>query len=395
VTQHLKRLMSAAEIISRRSIAYSNFSSPSYFRIVRPQFRTVIMIARTLLTAAATALSLAGLAAALPAGRGLSKRTDIDNTILQFALTLEHLENIFYKEVLEKFTLQDFEQAGYTADYYNNLHYIAYDEQEHVLLLEAALKAAGQTPTQACNYSFPYTDVPSFITLSSVLEGVGTSAYLGGAPLITSKTYLTVAGAILAVEALHTSMQRQAIGKVPMANYLWTPLDPTSVYTLAAMFIVSCPATNPKLPFTPFPSLKADGTTCTCEEPDCSAPTDYVKRDNWPNSGWPKNGKPTDSQELCSPPTAGDSFTFTAASDIPSGSYVTFVNGLIVTSVLGTVNCDEITAIIPTVISSQTYVFVTKSNVEGTFSDSQILFGPAVLEVMPPAPTLNYSVLKD
>jgi len=266
-----------------------------------------------------------------------------------------------------------------------------------------------------------------------VLEGVGTSAYLGGAPLITSKTYLTVAGAILAVEALHTSMQRQAIGKVPMANYLWTvsaplqwikplkvfaeklqPLDPTSVYTLAAMFIVSCPATNPKLPFTPFPSLKADGTTCTCEEPDCSAPTDYVKRDNWPNSGWPKNGKPTDSQELCSPPTAGDSFTFTAASDIPSGSYVTFVNGLIVTSVLGTVNCtfcsyrlpckcltqltltgDEITAIIPTVISSQTYVFVTKSNVEGTFSDSQILFGPAVLEVMPPAPTLNYSVLKD
>lgn len=63
---------------------------------------------------------------------------------------------------------------------------------------------------------------PSFITLSSVLEGVGTSAYLGGAPLITSKAYLTVAGSILAVEALHTSYQRAAIGEVPMANPLMT-----------------------------------------------------------------------------------------------------------------------------------------------------------------------------
>jgi len=38
-----------------------------------------------------------------------------------------------------------------------------------VLLLEAALKAAGQTPTQACNYSFPYTDVFVFTMLSSPL----------------------------------------------------------------------------------------------------------------------------------------------------------------------------------------------------------------------------------
>ena len=86
------------------------------------------------------------------------------------------------------------------------------------MLLSGALTAAGVTPVQACTYNFPYTDVKSFITLSSVLEGVGTSAYLGAAPLVTSKSYLSVAGAILVAEALHTSLQRSAIGEVPFAN---------------------------------------------------------------------------------------------------------------------------------------------------------------------------------
>lgn len=48
---------------------------------------------------------------------------------------------------------------GYSADYYNNLKYIAYDEQTHVQALSAALKADGVTPNKACTYSFPYTDV--------------------------------------------------------------------------------------------------------------------------------------------------------------------------------------------------------------------------------------------
>ena len=95
------------------------------------------------------------------------------------------------------------------------------------------------------------------------------------------------------------------------------------------MFIVSCPASNPTLPFTPFPTLLADGASCTCEEPDCGAPSDYLrKRWNW---HW-RHGQGT-----CSPPMAGSSVTFTAAKKIPAGSYVTFVSGLTVTSVMGTV----------------------------------------------------------
>lgn len=50
-------------------------------------------------------------------------------------------------------------RAGYSIDYYNNLHFIEYDEQQHVLLLEGALKNAGVTPVAACTYNFNFTDV--------------------------------------------------------------------------------------------------------------------------------------------------------------------------------------------------------------------------------------------
>lgn len=50
-------------------------------------------------------------------------------------------------------------RTGFSADAYNNLKYIASDEQTHVQVLTGALEAAGVTPAAACAYNFPYTDV--------------------------------------------------------------------------------------------------------------------------------------------------------------------------------------------------------------------------------------------
>jgi hypothetical protein len=52
----------------------------------------------------------------------------------------------------------------------------ANNDQTHVSFLAGALGAAG---VHEATYKFPYTDVASFISLASVLEGVGVSAYLG------------------------------------------------------------------------------------------------------------------------------------------------------------------------------------------------------------------------
>ena len=299
-------------------------------------------------------LALASTAFAAP----LAKRQAItDADILQFALTLEHLENVFYKGVLDKFTKADFVAAGYSPAYYTNLEYISTDEQSHVQLLTSALSAAGAMPVAACEYSFPYTDIKSFITLSTLLEGVGTSAYLGAAPSVQSKAYLSVAGSILVTEAIHTSLQRFTSGLVAPVNPYGTALGPNEVYTLAAAFITSCPSTNAQLPFKAFPSLAAS----------TAAGTIYWR------------GHEVDLTTTAA--TSGDVF-------------VTFVSGLDITSVPATSSGNgAFSACIPDVTYGQTYVVLTNANATGSLTDAQVIAGPAIIEVGAPYPTRDDSIL--
>lgn len=86
------------------------------------------------------------------------------------------------------------------------------DEIDHVKYLRTALgSAAVKKPTinlDALGYGF--SNVDSFLKLSRQFEDVGLSAYLGAAPLISSKTYLAAAAAILGTEAQHSGSIRLA-----------------------------------------------------------------------------------------------------------------------------------------------------------------------------------------
>lgn len=325
----------------------------------------------------------AALAAPVLAAPAKRQTTNIDTVVLQFALTLEHLENVFYKGALQKFSAEDFQKAGYGANYYNNLKYIASDEQSHVQFLSSALSAAGATPVAACQYNFPYTDVNSFITLSSVLEGVGTSAYLGGAPLITNKAYLTAAGSILVTEALHTSYQRNAVSEVPFPTPYGTPLDPTSVYTLAAAFIKSCPASNYALPFKPFPALTLKTMGGTNEEPQSSE--HWGQR--WNGHGWSEESNTMKADAI----KQGATIDLTSAGAVPSGAYLTFVSGLTTVSVPAKISGMEVMAAVPNTVAGQVYVFVTKMAANGTLMDADVVAGPAIVEIYPAAPSIDYS----
>ncbi|KAL7414349.1 ferritin-like domain-containing protein [Mrakia frigida] len=203
--------------------------------------------------AASAALALGFAATALAAPLAVRQdASNIDVTILQYALTLEHLEDVFYTEALAKFDEAAFTAAGYPTWVRKRIVQIGQHEAQHVSFLAGAL---GESATSQCEYSFPYDGVTGFLGLSAIIENVGTSAYLGAASLITDPAYVTAAGSILTTEARHQAWLNSAVLK----GSAWsgpedTPLGFSQVFTIAAAFITSCPESNPTLPVVAFPA---------------------------------------------------------------------------------------------------------------------------------------------
>ena len=190
----------------------------------------------------ALALAVAG----APRGRGLrsamaqsSNFTD-DLDVFNYALTLEHLENAFYRDGLDEFDEAAFEDAGYDAEVREFFELISQHEQDHVDTITATIEDAGGEPVEELEYAFGYEDVDGFVGIAQVLENVGTQAYTGAAPYIQDKGLLTAALTIHGVEARHAAYLNVVTGAdVPFPSALEPGLTRDEVLAAAGPFIVS------------------------------------------------------------------------------------------------------------------------------------------------------------
>ena len=165
-----------------------------------------------------------------------------DVAVLNFALTLEHLEYAFYRDGLEAFA-NDLGVGPFDDDINERLTAIRDHEQAHVETLTSVIEDLGGEPVQEAEYNFGYTDVDSFIATAQVLETTGVSAYDGAGQFLESPDLLTAAGTIAAVEARHSAYLNLLTGIIPFPASFEDVLTQQEVLDAVSGFIVSDEAT--------------------------------------------------------------------------------------------------------------------------------------------------------
>ncbi len=217
------------------------------------------LLGRGALVGAATGAMALGLSPALRANFSALAQDDDDNgdenggfeddiAVLNYALTLEHLESTFYREGLEQFDDAAFEAAGFLGDdgpsggVRSFIVEIGNHEAEHVEVLTSVIESLDGEPVEEAEYDFGYErgDVASFLAIAAALENTGVSAYTGAAQYaIGADEILTAALTIHGVEARHAAYLNVLNGTSPFPESFDPPLTPDEVLEIATPFIVS------------------------------------------------------------------------------------------------------------------------------------------------------------
>lgn len=131
-----------------------------------------------------------------------------DLEIVQYALTLEHLETDFYNAVIDAGVITDMALADTAKAIRDN-------EQQHVDVLTATVKQLGGKPEKPrTNFDSVLEGGPDMVLeTAATVENLGAAAYLGQAGRIESKDVLAAALSIHSVEARHAAALNTVVGR--------------------------------------------------------------------------------------------------------------------------------------------------------------------------------------
>lgn len=158
-----------------------------------------------------------------------------DIAVLNYALTLEHLEYSFYRDGIGNFTFGP-DPFGNSIDEY--LGVIRDHEGAHVDTLTSVITDLGGEPVEEATYDFGYgTDSSKFLATAAALENTGVSAYDGAGRYIKDAGLLTAAGSIVAVEARHAAYLNLVTGVSPFPEGFETAKSMAEILDIAGPFI--------------------------------------------------------------------------------------------------------------------------------------------------------------
>jgi rubrerythrin len=158
---------------------------------------------------------------------------DID--VLNYALTLEHLEYAFYRDGLAMFGAGDFPPGVFAL-----LQDIRDHEDAHVDTLSSVIASLGGTPVQEACYDFGYDNAAEFLDVAQLLENTGVMAYAGALAEIESGELQTAGATIATVEARHASYLNLQNGDNPFPDAFDMAKSMDEILAAAGGFIVPC-----------------------------------------------------------------------------------------------------------------------------------------------------------
>ncbi len=160
--------------------------------------------------------------------------------VLQYALTLEHLEATFYRMGMEQFADADYTALGYQPGVREYIGMIAEHEATHVETLTGVISDLDGEPVEEAEYDFGFTDLASFLATAAAVENLGVTAYGGAAQyLIEEDGLLTAALTIHGNEARHAAYLNVVTGTSPFPDAVDGAATPEEVLAVAGPFIVS------------------------------------------------------------------------------------------------------------------------------------------------------------
>lgn len=153
-----------------------------------------------------------------------------DLAIVNYALTLEYLEDQFYEKVIASGLFTG-------SKYLSTLKTFGAEEHQHVEALHKVAMSLG-TPAMKPTGKFPLKSAASVTKLAATVENLGASAYLGQAGNIKSKEILAAALSIHTIEARHAATLNTVLKMSPTPDGAFAkPMSMSQVLAAVKPFI--------------------------------------------------------------------------------------------------------------------------------------------------------------
>ncbi|RKU40837.1 hypothetical protein DL546_003812 [Coniochaeta pulveracea] len=178
--------------------------------------------------------------------------TDFDFESLALAEYQEYLELDLFHWGLERFSVEDWEAEGFTAEDRFLIEHMGNQEIGHATVVANML---GPKAPKMCTYNYPVNTVAEFIDFCQKITRFGEAGVYGFLPHLNARDVAQILLQSITVEARQQMAFRQFEGLFPMPEWFETGIPQSWAWTFIAPYISSCPANQTRLIWQNFPAL--------------------------------------------------------------------------------------------------------------------------------------------